>query len=239
MGKDFLLIMPFLVLLSFSSCEEEDSVTSKTENTINGHEYVDLGLPSGTLWATCNVGATKPEEYGDYFAWGETSPKEGKMYEWKSYKWNVDLDLTKYCFGTSYKGTIDSYRGIIDNLSTLLPEDDAATANWGSDWRMPTIAQLHELIQCEYSWIDENGMIGMKFIGYNGNTIFLPAAGYYSGSGALNSKGSIGYYWSSSLNSLYDLYAHSQHVSKAGAFWDAEGNSRSFGYSVRAVRTNK
>ena len=109
------------------------------------YEYVDLGLPSGTLWATFNVGATKPEEYGDYFAWGETKPKD--VYDENTYKWydsNYVLKFLKY-YG------VDDHRlyqlwgielGSIDHLITLLPEDDAATANWGSDWRTPTKEEL-------------------------------------------------------------------------------------------------
>ena len=110
----------------------------------NGHEYVDLGLPSGTLWATCNVGATKPEEYGDYFAWGETVPKD--EYSWKTYKWEeyvVNNDGT-------YKVVIKKYNnnnmyGNTDNKSELDLDDDAAYANWGNNWRMPSIEQIREL----------------------------------------------------------------------------------------------
>ena len=108
--------------------------------TTVAHEYVDLGLPSGLLWATCNVGATSPEDYGDYFAWGETQPKD--TYEWSTYQYcNGSYNtLTKYCSNSSY-----GYNGFTDNLTTLLPEDDAATANWGGNWRMPTKEEFQEL----------------------------------------------------------------------------------------------
>ena len=91
-------------------------------NMINGHEYVDLGLPSGTLWATCNVGANSPEEYGNHFAWGETTPKE--FYSWGTYKWcnGTANSLTKYCY--------DSKWGTVDNNIELVHEDDAAHVNW-------------------------------------------------------------------------------------------------------------
>ena len=117
--------------------------------TVSGsgdHDYVDLGLPSGTLWATCNVGADSPEDYGDYFAWGETQPKD--TYDWSTYQYcNGSYNtLTKYSvefFDSWYEQyTNYGYNGFIDNLTTLLPEDDAATANWGADWRMPTKKDL-------------------------------------------------------------------------------------------------
>ena len=105
--------------------------------TENGHDYVDLGLPSGTKWATCNVGATAPEEYGDYFAWGETEPKT--TYNWDTYKWcNGSEDtFTKYNTKSSY--------GTVDNKTQLELADDAARANWGGQWRMPTDAEWTEL----------------------------------------------------------------------------------------------
>ena len=100
-------------------------------------EYVDLGLPSGTLWATRNVGATYPDDYGDYFAWGETEPKNN--YDWNSYKWcnGSYTTLTKYCLNINY--------GVHDGLTELKLEDDAAYVNWGSSWRMPTHEQQQEL----------------------------------------------------------------------------------------------
>ena len=104
------------------------------------HEWVDLGLPSGTLWATCNVGANSPEEYGDYFAWGETQPKE--YYDWSTYQYcnGSHYMLTKYCPTSGY-----GYNGFTDNLTILLPEDDASTVNCGSDWRIPTSEEWREL----------------------------------------------------------------------------------------------
>ena len=138
-----------------------------------GHEWVDLGLPSGLKWATCNVGATKPEEYGNYYAWGETATKS-------EYTENNSL--------TSGKQMSD----ISGNA-----QYDAATANWGGDWRMPTDYELNELItKCTWEWINTNDFKGYSVIGPNGNSIFLPAAGFHDGS-SLNYAGSIGGYRSS------------------------------------------
>ena len=156
------------------------------------HEYVDLGLPSGTLWATTNVGATNPEDYGDYFAWGETVPygKEDLSnatnynyagtyvktnYNWDTYKWcNGTSDtFTRYCRNSSY-----GYNGYSDTLTELLPEDDAATVNWGQKWQMPSMDQLDELrSNCTWTWTTRNGVNGREGVGPNGNSIFLPAGG--------------------------------------------------------------
>ena len=134
------------------------------------HEWVDLGLPSGTLWATCNVGASSPEEKGDYFAWGETTPKD--YYDWSNYKWcnGSDSTLTKYCNNSDC-----GYNGFVDNKMELDPEDDAAYVNWGPSWRMPTKEQQDELR--EYCTI-ELGYKGYLVTGPNGNTLFFPCSGY-------------------------------------------------------------
>lgn len=180
-------------------------------------DYVDLGL--SVKWATCNVGAYSPEEYGVYFAWGETTPKT--YYYWDSYKWcNGSNEMTKYCTG--------SYYGTIDNKTVLDPEDDAAAVNMGGSWRMPTKAEMQELIdECTWTWTTLNGVNGYNVKGPNGNSIFLPATGYS------NYAGSCGYYWSSSLGTddsgnAYFLYFDSDDVN-----WDI--NSRCCGQSVRGV----
>ena len=160
---------------------------------IDGHEYVDLGLPSGTLWATCNVGADTPEGYGDYFAWGETAAKES--YTWQTYKWcNVYFNtMTKYCTSSDY--------GTIDNKTELDPEDDAAYVNWGSSWRMPTTEQQQELRnECTWTWTERNGVSGKLVTGPNGNTIFLPATGEHHFN-SFNKVGLHGWYWSRTLGS--------------------------------------
>ncbi len=198
------------------------------EKNLNaGHEYVDLGL--SVKWATCNVGAKTPEEYGDYFAWGETTPKEN--YDWWTYKYCEDgYRLTKYCTNSSYGNG-----GFTDNKTVLDPIDDAATANWGGAWRMPTEAEQDELRNnCTWTWTTQNGVNGYKVVGPNGNSIFLPAAGYMYRT-LLYDVGLYGFYLSSSLHSsdpyrilgvnLFD----SDEVNRSNAFY------RYNGLSVRPV----
>lgn len=142
-----------------------------------GPSAVDLGL--SVLWATCNIGATNPEDYGLCFAWGETEPKEN--YSWSTYKWCMngnENQLTKYC--------IDGWDGYNDNKTVLDPDDDAATVNWGGNWRMPTKAEQEELRKnCTWEWTTLNGVYGSKVTskkkGYTDKWIFLPAEGEYSG----------------------------------------------------------
>ena len=172
------------------------------------HEYVDLGLPSGTLWATMNVGADSPEDYGDYFAWGETITKSS--YTEFNYKYS-------------------------SNPTTLPLDKDAAYTNWGTSWRMPTDAELKELKDnCTWTWTTQNGVEGYK-VTYktNGNSIFLPAAGRRSSS-YLYDAGFYGFYWSSSLDtdsstSAYYLYFHLFDVDSSSS------NTRYDGFSVRPV----
>ena len=172
--------------------DSDPNIPDPNPNTGN-HEYVDLGL--SVKWATCNVGASKPEEYGDYFAWGETQPKT--TYDWSTYKWcnGSYNNLTKYCNQSSY--------GTVDNKTQLELSDDAARANWGGNWRMPTDAEITELCeQCTWTWTTQNGVYGYKVTskksGYTNKSIFLPAAGERDGS-SLKYAGNSGTYWSSSL----------------------------------------
>ena len=206
---------------------EVDSVTFN-KMMHNGHEYVDLGLPSGTLWATCNVGATKPEEYGDYFAWGETQPKSN--YDWSTYKWrnSSNATLTKYNTSSDY--------GTVDNKTTLDLSDDAARANWGGSWRMPTDAELTELReQCTWTWTTQSGVNGYKVTSdKNGKSIFLPAAGGRTDS-SLNYAGSSGNYWSSSLGTDYPSSAYGLHFGSGNVY--GYGSGRCNGFSVRPVCT--
>ena len=193
------------------------------------HRYVDLGLPSGTLWATCNVGASAPEEFGDYFAWGETEPKED--YFWTTYKWcnGSDHTLTKYC--------ANDYFGTVDNLTVLDPEDDAVTVNWGSSWCMPTEEQFLELTgHCSKIWTTRNGVHGYLYIGPSGNTLFLPAAGKRMGS-VLQESGTRGYYWSRSL--VEDITYSAWCLNFASDYMHSSSNSRNQGITVRAVRVSQ
>lgn len=160
----------------------------------NEHAFVDLGLPSGLLWATCNVGASSPEEYGDYFAWGETTPK--KKYEWENYRHcNGDYNKrTKYCNDAEL-----GENGFTDDLTELESCDDAATVNWGSNWRMPTKSEMEELKNnCSIAWTTRNGVNGLIVTGTNGHSIFLPAAGYCNAERIIDA-GSDGNYWTCSL----------------------------------------
>ena len=176
-----------------SDMEYKPLIWEDYEEMINGHAYVDLGLPSGLLWATCNVGANAPEEYGDYFAWGKTSTNENY--------------IGQYCptYELSYHELFS--QGYINSKGHLKAQYDAATANWGGDWRMPTYNELDELIkECTWTWTTQNGVNGYKVTSKtNDNYIFLPAAGSRSG-WDLNSTGSLGYYWSSEplKGNIYD-----------------------------------
>ena len=160
------------------SISSSDTKTEKNKG-LDTHEYVDLELPSGTLWATCNVGAENPGEYGNYFAWGETKPKAN--YDWITYKHINNSGLCKYCAECKIE-LAKSMMAKIDNKLELEAEDDAATVNWGNDWQMPSEEQFAELIDTSYtttSWTTQNGVNGRLIISKsNGNRIFLPAAGY-------------------------------------------------------------
>lgn len=201
---------------SFLTDEIESIIWNTCDSTT--HDFVDLGL--SVKWATCNVGATKPEEYGDYFAWGETEPhyepgyaqldyddchwKPGKVgYSWDTYNYckGSSTSITKYCDFSYY-----AYNGITDNKTVLDPEDDAAFMNWGGNWRMPTISEIEELCDtcnCTWTWTTYGGIHGFavvsKIPNYVGNWIFLPAAGerylMYRAGTSINC-----YYWSSSLS---------------------------------------
>ena len=199
MKKLFYLVTLVVISLSiFTACEP--SIGKDGMGKHNGHEYVDLGLPSGLKWATCNVGATTPEEYGDYFAWGEVKPKT-----------TYNLDTYKYYDGSNFTKYTGSDKTVLD------PEDDAATANWGGAWRMPTKAEQDELrTKCKWDWTTQNGVNGYKVTGPNGNSIFLPAAGWMD-EGTLYDAGSFGFCWSSSLYSgdpylVYGVYFDSDDV---------------------------
>ena len=192
---------------SYTSCPDD-----------NHPHMIDLGLPSGTKWACCNVGATAPEGYGDYFAWGETQSKD--EYSWANYIHCDGSQETCHDIGSDIAGT----------------EYDAATANWGAPWRLPSKAQCEELRDnCTSQWMTQNGINGRTFTGSNGGVIFLPAAGYRWDS-SLNDDGSDGDFWSSTLNesgsdSAYGLGFYSGYV-----YWGY--GSRGYGLSVRPVRQN-
>lgn len=229
--KKVLAVIMLMTVVLAAGCKPEDEPNNDGgSGTFNGHEYVDLGLPSSTLWATCNVGADTPEAYGEYFAWGEITPKT--TYNWSTYKYSNGGEemnaFTKYCNDSNF-----GYDDFTDNLTVLQPMDDAATANWGNGWCMPTVEQWVELYQnTTHTWTAQNGVNGRLFTASNGNSLFLPAAGY-RWDDVHNSAGSIGYYWSSSLDTIspYNAWNFNFYVDSYYVF----GFSRSDGRSVRAV----
>lgn len=189
------------------SCDDED--TDRSSDPANGHEWVDLGL--SVRWATCNVGASLPSGYGDYFAWGETSTKP------------------EYTWGNSQ--TWDKNVGDISGN----PEYDAARANWGGSWRIPDKREMEELVNfCTWEWTTVNGRYGYKVIGSNGNSIFLPAGGFRGGP-LLYSDGIYGYYWCSTPDRrtpwdhayTIELYSNIRRTVKSGY--------RSDGFNIRPV----
>lgn len=178
------------------------------------YESVDLGLPSGTLWAKYNVGATKEEEYGDLFAWGATEPYR--------LNGNISIDNTNN-YASSYANKIKH---------DLYPNEDAATVKWGKGWKMPTKAQFDELLaNTTDEWTAINGINGRKFTSSNGNYIFFPAAGYVNG-GSLGIRGSYGDYWIRSFYSSSEAWG----LNFTSSVLDVSRYYRHYGYSVRPVR---
>ena len=209
-------------IVTYNYGEEPGTPSLPDTPVASQYEAVDLGL--SVKWATHNVGATKPEEYGGYYAWGETEEKEN--YSWGTYIWcNGSYNtMTKYCTDSSY--------GIVDNKTVLDPEDDVAHVKWGGSWRMPTKAEQDELRNnCTWTRTTQNGVNGYKVTGPNGNSIFLPAAGYRYGADVYD-RGSSGNCWSSSLFS-FSSYACSLFF--LGSSYDWRYDYRYYGHSVRPV----
>ena len=210
--------------------QEVSFTTSRaTTGTLNGHTWVDLGLPSGLLWATTNIGAENPEDYGNYYAWGETETKE--TYDWSTYRYcnGSETTLTKYCYDESYGN-----EGFTDTLTTLEVEDDAATANWGNSWRIPTKLELDEMVDnCTMEITTRNGVNGTLFTGPNGNSIFLPWAGWYNEFG-INDEGTIGRYGTSAIGVGEPDYAVIINLDNGGGIW-VGGERRYYGHPVRPV----
>lgn len=249
----FLQKLFFLLVMGFSLCavqacgddEENEAIQDPNEEENvkpdNGKEEekpkdtmeaVDLGLSSGTLWATCNVGASSPEESGDYYAWGEI--KEKDTYSWETYIWcdGAKNTFTKYCS--------DSENGIVDNKKSLESSDDIVYIKWGSNWCMPTATQFKELCnECSWEWTTYNDVNGQLVTGPNGNSIFLPATGRKYGS-HVSYFNSEGYYLSATL--LDDLDSHMYIL----FFNDGEDHTDPFtddrlrctGHTVRPVMNN-
>ena len=241
MNKLTTMLTVFAIAAAMTGCGKEEPVIIDNSTvigtiTIGVRQFVDLGLPSGLLWADRNVGASSPAAYGDYFAWGETKPKK----EYSEYTYKYGSDEHNY---TKYNSK--------DGKTTLDAADDAATANWGSSYRMPTKEEFEELYTCcTWTWVTSYngiGAHGFLVIGANGNFIFLPAAGEYDDED-VSYRNSHGLYWSSSRVrgkdcdyagiGAYNLYIRNdeiEYIDPADAFAD----SRPLGYSVRAVAERK
>ena len=248
--KFFSMAMLAMLATSFVACDKNDD-----DNDNVNTDVVDLGLPSGIKWATCNVGATNPWNYGNYYAWGETETESD--YSWDNYKYcnGSGKKLNKYCSDANF-----GYDSFTDDLTTLESSDDVATAVFGADYSMPTTADWDELCnQCYWVWTtnyNEHNVSGYivyraKSDGdkggkvYNGGTapasyslsdvhIFLPAAGYRYNSG-LYFAGNAGYFWSSSL------YGHDPSGARNSNFdcnnvYPSSNNDRCCGLSVRPVK---
>ena len=206
-----------------------DSVTfSSPSDAAPDHspaEAIDLGL--SVKWANCNVGATSPEEYGGYYAWGETEEKD--VYTWDTYKWCINRNdyITKYCTKSTW--------GKVDNKIVLEPEDDVAHVKWGGGWRMPTHDEFKELFdKCDWTTTIVNDVPGYKVTGPNGNSIFLPAAGSYLGKKVID-RGSTGKYLSASLYDYRSDYAWCLYFYPKSYSWFNFDYGREEGLSVRPV----
>lgn len=222
----FWMMLAFLSPLLVSCDNEGDDLGSGN----NAHEYVDLGLPSGLKWATCNVGATTPEEYGNYYCWGEIEIEMGD-YDWSAYSWSYDAYNTMTKYNTN---ELFGFKGFVDGKNVLDAEDDVAAVLWGGNWRMPTKLEVQELIDnCEWEWTLQNGVKGCRVASkVNGNSIFLPAAGSMEDD-ELISESINGCYWTKSLhekvtNSAYQLLFG---ISYRNAYYSYRNN----GYVVRPV----
>ena len=200
-------------LMQTKSCGNDVIVTCPDDN----HPHmIDMGLPSGTKWACCNVGANSPEEAGDYYAWGETTTKS--EYNWNTYKHCDGTEESCHNLGSSICGT----------------QYDVAHVKWGGSWQMPTLNQIKELLDnCTSEWTTFNGVSGCKFISKsNGGSIFLPAAGGRWVSERIG-VGSYGNYWSGAQNAENEGYAYDLYFGSGGTDW--HGSNRYYGHSVRPV----
>jgi hypothetical protein len=232
-----------MLVLDCSSSLDSDFLTLKTaaKAFVNcspasklapgAREYVDLALPSGTLWATMNVGASSPEDAGDYFAWGETDPELKRFYYYTTYKWceGSESSLTKYCYSSQY--------GIVDNNLELDPDDDAATVNWGTEWCTPSFVQVKELFdECTWEWTAIHGANGYLVTSkHNGASLFLPSPGFYSWD-ELYGHNAGGRYWLREVSNRWPFNANNMDTNCNEPGWGA--NERCYGRSVRAVRVS-
>ena len=217
-----------MMSFAFTACSDDDD--DKEEETTSAFDThaVDLGLPSGLLWSDVNLGANLPEEYGGYYAWGETTEKES--YSWETYQYGDGKAFSKYVPTGSEFGK----NGFADDKTILAREDDPASVNLGGKWRTPTIDEWLELENYgKWTWTTINETNGFRVEGPNGNSIFLPAAGFYRYA-ILSYANSYGNYWSSSLipsdaDSVNEYYLSPGSRSVNSRF-------RYYGRSIRPVR---
>lgn len=222
---DVVLVVNYIFNGNHTSCPDS-----------NHPHMIDLGLPSGTKWACCNVGATKPEQYGGYYAWGEVSEKS--VYNDVTYQYATGVDndgdgrYDDYHSGTGY--------GVWQNLGSDIAgtQYDVAHVQWGGSWVMPSSDQIKELLNhCSSEWTTENGVYGRRFTGSNGGSIFLPAAGYRL-RGGLYHVGTYGIYWSSTQVSDPDYSYLADGLIFGSDVADLSSDDRSSGQSVRPVVRN-
>ena len=231
-------ILLFACVFICSSCIKDPEfslVSSEPNNTTNltTAAWVDLGLPSGLLWYYANLGATTPEGFGNYYAWGEVQPKS--EYSFDTYTYG-DLDLERITY-TLYKYNSSVDYGTVDNKTILESADDAASAMFGTGARIPTKTEWQELLDnTEVEWTTVNNVKGRKFTAANGNSLFLPAAGYQCGS-ELYDADKRGHYWSSSLDENFPTFAW--RIGFGSDYQRVLSDGREVGFSVRAVRSAK
>ena len=220
-----------LLIIATTGCKKDVNPNDPNNGneTNDNLEYVDLGLPSGTLWANCNIGATVPEGYGNYYSWAEIEKKE--TYKWDTYKYcnESGTQLTKYCNDPEFGN-----EGYIDNLTILESGDDAAIVLLGNEWCMPTKEQWDELLQnTTYTWTTQNDVNGYLFTATNGNTMFLPASDRIRDEEVLD-LGNQGYYWSNMLDNENPRNANTLVFSSEDI--KTSSSLRHLGIPVRPVR---
>lgn len=200
-------------------------------------EFVDLGL--SVEWAKWNVGATSETECGDYYSWGETELKSN--YDWSTYKYakGANNKLTKYCLNNSYQSQYWGGDGDPDNLTLIQPIDDAANIRYGENWRIPTVSELGELEALQSKWVTNykgvQGLNGRVFTGTNGNTLFIPAAGYKSIE-STSRFGTHGYLWSSRLETNMSPAFSETFIINSTNGYNQEPLERAVGVNIRPVK---
>lgn len=214
-----------LIALSLFACSKDDD--ENESKAPKGAVAVDLGLPSGTKWANMNVGAEKPEDFGLYFAWGETTgytsdTNDGRLFSWDDYKWSDNTGTTLKKYSTA------------DGKKVLVLEDDAANANWGGKWVMATAEEFNELIENTTSeMVTQDGVLGRLYkSNINGNTLFMPASGFRIDN-ELFRQNIGGQYWTASLNAEEPNYACNYNLKKLTVTSDEY--PRSYGFAIRPV----